>query len=293
MFQNVISISPSKIVDYWRYEGNASHKSVKSASLDNLKHNKQHGNISKNAKKRLLNAIDWLLAYSDEKFVYSKQTRKKFRFKVGFVTLTLSAAQAHSDNTIKKQLLNQFITEARWRWGVVHYVWRAECQQNGNIHFHILTDKFIPYRELRTCWNRIQAKLGYIDKFKAVHGHSDPNSTDVHSVVKIKNIRKYVSKYMAKTDDSRAVEGNIWGLSQSLSQSRPLVLSLHSSFEVAWNEIKQAAQPFVKSLDYCTALYYDIVDLMDGVDNEVLVAFNDYVNYFKDFWRSGQLSIAH
>ncbi|GAH86291.1 unnamed protein product, partial [marine sediment metagenome] len=45
------------------------------------------------------------------------------------------------------------------------YVWRAEKQENGNIHFHFIVDNFIPWNELRNTWNRIQQNLGYISRF--------------------------------------------------------------------------------------------------------------------------------
>jgi hypothetical protein len=81
---------------------------------------------------------------------------------------------------------------------VSRYVWKYEKQGNGNIHYHILTDKFIPYRELRDNWNRIIEKHNYIYQFKLKHGHTDPNTTDIHSLKKVNNVPQYLSKYMIK-----------------------------------------------------------------------------------------------
>jgi hypothetical protein len=89
-----------------------------------------------------------------------------FTFEVNFVTLSLASKQIHSDQVIKSKLLDSLLKESKRRWNVDHYIWKAEKQKNGSIHFHILTDVFIPYNELRNVWNRIQGKLGYIAGYR-------------------------------------------------------------------------------------------------------------------------------
>lgn len=292
MYVNMLSLSPSKIVEYWQYVNEGNHASIKIKSLENLKHNKQNGVLSKNAKKRMLNAIDWLCAYATNKLIYDKKTGKRFKYQVGFITLTLSSTQTHSDNTIKKELLNQFFVEAKNRWKVVHYVWRAETQKNGNLHFHILLDKFVPYQELRNVWNRIQNKLGYVDRFAEKNKHHDPNSTDVHSVINIKNIRKYVSSYMSKESDVREVTGNLWGLSYSLSKSKPLTVQNWDSTEVSWLQLQTYFSDKVKLLEHCKAVYEDILKTGQSVFNPLLTKFADYVACQRDFWNTSQLSLV-
>lgn len=82
-----------------------------------------------------------------------------------FLTLTLSSKQIHDDNTIKRELLNPFIIWLKEEKKAKNYFWRAEPQKNGNIHFHIITDIFINANELNTKWNKLQNKLGYIDRY--------------------------------------------------------------------------------------------------------------------------------
>ncbi|MCS7020181.1 MAG: hypothetical protein RMJ87_14205, partial [Cytophagales bacterium] len=82
------------------------------------------------------------------------------------ITLTLSSEQKHDDRTIKKVLLNHFLTELRENHNVEHYYWVAETQENGNIHFHVLIDVYIDKQKLSSIWNRIQAKLGYTEEGK-------------------------------------------------------------------------------------------------------------------------------
>jgi len=140
---------------------------------DSKDFNKPHGIISKKAKQNIETAVDWLLYFADNKKSFCNKKGKLFNFKATFITLTLSSAQIHSDNEIKQLLLNQFLIEAKKKWHISNYIWRAESQHNGNIHFHILCDKFVPWAELRHLWNRIQNKLGYVDRYhsnmKAFH----------------------------------------------------------------------------------------------------------------------------
>ena len=68
---------------------------------------------------------------------------RNFKFKLNLITLTLPSKQnEHSDNEIKHRALNNFFTQLRTKHNLVNYVWKAEKQKNGNIHFHIITDKF-------------------------------------------------------------------------------------------------------------------------------------------------------
>jgi hypothetical protein len=108
----------------------------------------------------------------------------------------LSAIQVHSDKVIKEKLLQPLLRIFRNRWKVGNYLWKAESQDNGNIHFHIITDKYIHWEDLKNTWNTIQETLGYITRSNS----SNPNSTDIHAVYKIKNPAAYLTGYIAKKD---------------------------------------------------------------------------------------------
>lgn len=193
--------------------------------------NFHQGRMSRIATKKLSRSLEYLIHLSKPKKIIKPYHGKNFTFKVNFITLSLSSPQVHSDQEIKSQLLNQFLIEMTRRWNVDKYVWRAEKQDNGNIHFHIVTGNFIPWNELRNVWNRIQQKLGYVtryrenredwhkhgfkyDKRHARHwprerqlkaykdgmhtGWDNPNSVDVHSIRHVGNIKAYFVKYMSK-----------------------------------------------------------------------------------------------
>lgn len=167
--------------------------------VKSIKHT--HHVLSIQAKRKIDKAIKYLIYMAHDKEVYSTKTKKRFTYKVGFITLTLSSAQIHTDKEIQDQLLHQFLVECKTKWKVSRYVWKAEYQRNGNIHFHILVDRYIPYQELRNCWNRIQNKLGYIDRAIYKNPSYNYNSTDIHSLYKVNDVCKYITKYMSKSTE--------------------------------------------------------------------------------------------
>ena len=76
----------------------------------------------------------------------SKVYQNPVQYKLTFITLTLPSKQIHSDNEIKSKCLNQFLIELKKNHSVSRYIWKAEKQENNNIHFHIIADKFIKWQ---------------------------------------------------------------------------------------------------------------------------------------------------
>ena len=195
--------------------------------------NYHQGRISPIAKRKMSRSISYLIYLAKPKAIHKPYHGNNFTFKVNFITLSLSSKQIHSDQEIKAQLFNQFLIEMKQRWNVDMYVWKAEKQKNGNIHFHIVTGSFIPWNELRNVWNRIQQKLGYVTRYREnrMNWHQDgfrydsrhakqwpyerqlkayksgkqtgwdnPNSVDIHSLKHVGNIKAYFIKYMSKNE---------------------------------------------------------------------------------------------
>ena len=244
------SLSPDKLTLYERIEWKTfSERQVE--AFKNLEIRKsKYNEISENGRKRLLNAVSYMLYISKNKNITGKQKMKKnignneieiekgkkykksVKYKLTFITLTLSAKQMQDDKEITKHLLKRFLDELRRKWNVKHYVWKAEKQENGNIHYHILCDQFIKWQEIREKWNHIQNKEGfnYVDRYSAKmqeffkdgfqmlpgdkrsfqkqleayyrnkeNNWTNPNSTDIHALYKVKNIAGYITKYVAKS----------------------------------------------------------------------------------------------
>lgn len=198
IFVPCASVSPSSITRY-SYPIEGWQKTQRfTENMANLEDNSHDGIISWKSSRKIQKAITWMLFLSKRKFVTDQLTGKKFSFMLNFITLTLPATQVHTDQEIKDKCLNNFLTVIRKK-GVKNYIWRAEAQpMTGNIHFHITTDTYIHYNDLRKWWNQSLELLGYISAFEFKHKHRNPNSTDVHSVKHVRNLAAYVSKYISK-----------------------------------------------------------------------------------------------
>lgn len=223
------TISPNKVcVRPCSFHPNIRRESIR--SLNNLGCNINFGQISSQTQSKIINAINLIVCTADDKYFQLTPLSQIYKFKVNFVTLTLPSKQRHDDTTIKNECLNQLLTEWRKDNPSLKYCWRAEKQANGNIHFHILSNTFYHYKHLRSDWNRIINKLGYVDSYSksfegisfksylsksmskgwdvkvlfdrwkkgTSEGWKNPNTTDVHAVRRIKDVASYVAKYCAK-----------------------------------------------------------------------------------------------
>lgn len=167
------------------------------------------GLLCPHAKKRLTKALNLLVAIAQPKTVKAWKSDKEFTFKVNFITLTLPSPQGSiTDKELKKSCLDPWIKSMRRKHDLRSYVWRAERQFNGNLHFHITSDTYLPLDSVRDTWNRQLRRIGLMDAFREANGHERPNSTDIHSVQRIKNLAAYMVKYMSKDPEQHLAEVN-------------------------------------------------------------------------------------
>lgn len=176
------------------------------------------GQTSAGALKRLKAAIRLMIAQAEEKTAINFKTKKPYTYKVAFITLTLPAPQNDiSDREIHEKCFIPWALRMKRRYGMKTYVWRRERQKNGNVHYHIIIDVYIDHANIRSHWNSCLEKLGFISRFHKKHGHTDPNSTDVHSIRKVKDLAAYMVKYIAKQARKKdTIDGRIWDCSKNL-----------------------------------------------------------------------------
>ena len=336
------TIHPSYITCYnevhWEPRKPYKEKSSYNAELEMYKY--QHllesnrtadGKVSTIAQRKIKKAIDYLLLFASDQKILSQRTGRKFNFKIAFITLTLPSKQIHTDNEIKRECLNQFIIELQKYHQVKNYVWRAEQQKNGNIHFHIITDKFIHWNDVRNRWNRIVNKLGYVDRYREAMkkfykdgfkvrenllkswskerqyfaykrnletDYHSPNSTDIHSIKKIRNLQSYFVKYMTKNepqeDDktetkttNRKQQGRVWGSSNNLQNLKGAQIVMDSELQEELNTILDNSNCKAYVGDYFTCYYINFKELNHYGNNRL---FNTFANYLvKEFDYSVQL----
>jgi hypothetical protein len=178
--------------------------------------NTYSGEISRLSKKNISRAVQLLLMASPKVYYINPLTNKKNSHRLTFITLTYSCSNIVVLNEEYKLSLKPFL---RWLCeikGVKNYVWKAEYQKRGQLHYHITTNKFILHHEIKDKWNYIQKSNGYLTEYFDTHGHYNPNSTDVAAVYKINNIEAYLVKYLSKSVGNNTAKGKVWGCSDNL-----------------------------------------------------------------------------
>jgi len=157
------------------------------------------GRVTAGSRKNMARVISLLVQSTPYKWIINPVTAKKQKFKLNFITLTVSSTdQMLTAKEAHKALLEPMLQHFRNVYGMKSYIWKAELQKRGQIHYHITSDTFIHYEAIQKKWNSLQKKRGLLEGFASKYGHYNPNSTDVHSVYKMQNIEAYLVKYLGK-----------------------------------------------------------------------------------------------
>lgn len=250
------------------------------------------GEITPHSRRRLSKAIQLLTDITNPRYIINPVTRKRQKFHLAFWTLTLSASQDFiSDHEIKKQLLEPFLRIMRKK-GLRNYIWKAELQQNGNIHFHLLTDFFLPYTIIRDCWNNCQSKLGFIDSFEKRYGHRDPNSTDVRAVRSVNSLASYLAKYMLKPMEKAKQQkispvldqkrkGKIWDCSLNLKTPNKEYDFLSDNLYSILHNLERTGQIKVKHEEFFKLYFFDKQQREALIPDQYKQSYNKFIEQVK------------
>lgn len=242
-----LSLSPTSATNYIVTSRHRTSQRLTDSYKLNFEQEREDNLLSISAGRKVRKSINWLVHTSKEKKIFQKDLNRKVKFRLSFITLTLCSKQVHSDILIKEQCLNVFLQWLRDAYKVKKYIWKAEIQKNGNIHFHITMDKYIHYSKIQKAWNRSIEKLGYVSRFEEIHGHRKPPSTEIKSVKKAKNLGNYLAAYLSGTKksknqkeiekdlesnkklkeeyNSRIIKGRLFGISSYLSKIQNIRIS--------------------------------------------------------------------
>lgn len=265
-FQDVLQFRSKSVVRYKQFERSSIRSLAQQHAAEKFKKEDTYtGILCQGAKKRLTKAIELIVqaATKEKTFDFvSKKTAQpiKGRFKLNFITLTIhSPKKMIQGKDGHKKCLEPLLLWLRRYYGLNMYVWKAELQKRGQLHYHITSDCFVPWKELRDKWNQLQANAGYLDDFYAKKGHYDANSTDVHSVYKVKDMAKYLKKSIFKT--YKDIDDNI------ISEFRKTIQNTVSISGKVWD----------CSLNLKSAKYYECAEdecheIFEQIDNECRVS---------------------
>lgn len=265
------------MVRYYERSGNSRFRPHEKKHLDNLKLNHSVKDLSDKSRRRIRKAVNWLVAISEDQWYSPPGKDYAFKVKLAFVTLTLPSTQIHCDKILTKECLNQLLVELRKYHNVKNYVWKAEAQENGNLHYHIAIDTPVDYDKLRDRWNRITNKLGYVDRFEEKNKHRNPNSTDIHKIKDVKNVGAYISEYMAKKEGRRNLCGKNWGCSQTISRCESIKIVEDSYVEKELNDIMNLKSVKVLQTDYCQMIYMRSDQWQDVAKDVIAKEYKAYI----------------
>jgi len=174
------------------------------------------GEMSETAKKNLRKRISIWFDAIEHQNKRNSQNVFSIPIRPVFLTVTLSASQAHSDILIKQRILKPFLRILRENYRCDRYIWKAERQQNGNVHFHILIDRYIDKEIVQRLWNTCQDSLYYVSEFQKKHGHRQPPSTQIEAIRDWNKMSAYIEKYVCKEVEGKKIEGAVWKCSKTL-----------------------------------------------------------------------------
>lgn len=128
--------------------------------------NKHQYGLSIAAARKIRAALNMLVYIADDKPLFPEQKDCKIFFKVNTLMLSLPSEQIHTDEQIKKLILDPFLKACKYHFGLVNYFWKAEVQDNNRIHFHLETDCYMDSLQVRSLWNHQLDRYGYIERYR-------------------------------------------------------------------------------------------------------------------------------
>ena len=170
---------------------------------------------------------------------YINQEVKGRSGKASFVTLTFGKrVPTHKE---AKRLLDIFLKRMRRYFGFnIEYVWVAELQKRGAIHFHILLSEYLPKQWLNNAWNEIANNWT-----KSAYGETQKLLPNVKGVLLAGS---YITKYISK--EQNKIHGNLYGISSSLRElMKPTITTQKMSNEDDARLIMDSAHDTLENLN--------------------------------------------
>lgn len=233
------------------------------------------GTISSSAQKNLARSFDNLLTASRRQVLYNRYIRKSVPFQLNMITLTIPDGKEISSKEGNARLLKPFLQRME-RYCLQQYrklplySWKIELQQRGQLHWHIITNRWVPHEWIARAWSEILFDATFMrDYYRKTGSRIARAATRVESVrrnsageMRLYLLKKYARKKVVdekKVGQDRAAEmiakidGHVWGCSRVLRSNYPAIIATESDYLVLKNFI-QAKTDQVVSRDFCCIL---------------------------------------
>lgn len=195
MYVPVIQVRSNGLLKYDVWTGSTTHERYDFSQCERSPYD---GGFSSHARKRLLSAIDILIQRNPTRKIWNPISETEHDFNINFTTLTISSNTLIGARRGYDELLSKWLRYMRDKYDLREYVWKAELQERGQLHYHVCGNQFIPWQVVRWKWNSLQKKAGLLNDYARQNGNFNPNSVDIHSVEKQEDILGYVSKEISK-----------------------------------------------------------------------------------------------
>jgi hypothetical protein len=228
-----LKIKSNSIVGYTHFEYSGKHsRSIRSLlqqkSADKFKKNAGDGNtytgkLRPGTEKRLRKCVDLLVqsvnALPEKRAITPKGGLLEYR--LVFITLTIPDKGQVPASHAHKMLLEPMLLWMRRYHNTSMYVWKAELQKRGQLHYHIMCDSYIYFADIQKEWNRLLVKNGFLKEFYSRKKHKNPNSIDARSVKNMEDISHYLAKgimgeMLKKKQNVKSVKGKVWDCSLNI-----------------------------------------------------------------------------
>ena len=161
-----------------------------------------------------------------------KELKKVYLWSPTMITLTVPR-QRTDDKTFKREILNRIILIFKRKFNIKIYIWKAEAQTRGAIHFHFVVDRFCEFHHLRYYWWAILRDYDCIEKDEQNHYiPAEKHSRIIHckQVKDLDSMEQVLSSYFDLKHNSdgsiqhkhdrsksvREIEGKFYGCSDNL-----------------------------------------------------------------------------
>lgn len=274
------------------YEVNANHRGrLQRSTLFNsnaqklAKRERYKGYVTASAKKRMKKAITLLLQSTPYEWKLHPVTGKQFQHKISFITLTTPTHEnSYNGKWCHTNLLQPMLRILRTRYGMKSYIWKIELQENKQVHYHLTCDVALNHTRLRTEWNNLLIKHDMLEDFKIRYGHTNPNSTDIHSVNKVRNLEAYLVKYITKEyQNESALNCKIWDCSKNLKANDYFKVELDHGLHQYIRSLQKSFLVFTSYFERAIFLDFKTTDYYANFSSRLINEFSNYLKSVREW----------
>lgn len=258
------------ITTFWKPEKNGKdNNTIKDRITQSGKENARNADISDATKRKLKKmCATWFELLS----IYNMPRQKREQLLPTFVTLTYPILQTN-DLEARRHQFGRFMVAMQRRNFMKRYLWKAEAQKNGSLHYHIVSDQFVSKDLIRDTWNKC------IPECIEAYG-KEAYGTRIESVKDYDKAIRYVLKYMTKnSEERRQIGGNKWGSSDNLKKLTYFTETNEDVIKFNNHQISEAGLELISINDFCqTAPLRDkllkLVNIFnEGSQSEILATY--------------------